>query len=449
MRSRAASTRVTDGTAICEVWDGERFVTVPARTAYWHDERDRRRCTAAVASSRRLRTTCTSRPTATRGRRRSVRGRPARARGAADPTTRAPTLDRGRGVAPRVARCRGLRRARGHGRASRCHDDAVLARSRRLLGASRGRRTSRKYQARTFGVQRSTDARRSGSTAIARTCRMLAQRALHCSDGHKRVPKRVLNAAPHLQEAFLDGLQPRRRPQGRPRDRPVQVVPHDVADARCRPRLAGPHYAGSPRQHLPASPVRSAAATSYLINLGSGLTSREQGRPPSQAAGRGAPVERRPTRVDVRPRDRDRPVRRRRRLRRHPQLARVVGWSSCRARSAHGVAADQAGPDRRAVARQPRRGARLGLRRRLRRGDVADAAAGRARRLRRRQPDRRTRSGGSARSPSSTSASSGRTTCAIDERFMRPAEVDLLIGDADEGEGRARLAAADDASRSS
>ena len=36
------------------------------------------------------------------------------------------------------------------------------------------------------------------------------------------------------------------------------------------------------------------------------------------------------------------------------------------------------------VARQPRRPARLGLRRRLRRGDVADAAAGRGRRLRHR-----------------------------------------------------------------
>ena len=41
------------------------------------------------------------------------------------------------------------------------------------------------------------------------------------------------------------------------------------------------------------------------------------------------------------------------------------------------VAADQAGPPGRAGAGQPRRPARLGLRRRLRRGDVADAAAGR------------------------------------------------------------------------
>ena len=45
---------------------------------------------------------------------------------------------------------------------------------------------------------------------------------------------------------------------------------------------------------------------------------------------------------------------------------------------------DQARAAERAAARQPRRPARLGLRRRLRRGHVADAAAGRARRLRRR-----------------------------------------------------------------
>ena len=110
---------------------------------------------------------------------------------------------------------------------------------------------------------------------------------------------------------------------------------------------------------------------------------------------------------------------------------------------------DQARAGRRAAARQPRRRARLGLRRRLRRGDVAHAPAGRARRLRRRHRTRRTRSASSARSPSGTSASAGRTTSCIDERFMRPAEVDLLVGDATQGAGGARLGAADVASRSS
>ena len=49
----------------------------------------------------------------------------------------------------------------------------------------------------------------------------------------------------------------------------------------------------------------------------------------------------------------------------------------------HGVARIAAGLRRQAAARQPRRPARLGLRRRLRAGHVADAPAGRARRLRR------------------------------------------------------------------
>ena len=60
-----------------------------------------------------------------------------------------------------------------------------------------------------------------------------------------------------------------------------------------------------------------------------------------------------------------------------------------------GVARIKLGLRRRAAARQPRRPARLGLRRRLRRGDVADAPAGRAGRLRRRAPARRTRSASS------------------------------------------------------
>ena len=66
---------------------------------------------------------------------------------------------------------------------------------------------------------------------------------------------------------------------------------------------------------------------------------------------------------------------------------------------------DQARPRRRAAPRRPRRAARLELRRRRRRGDVADAPAGGGRRLRglqRGEPDR-ARAGGRRPSPSSTS----------------------------------------------
>ena len=90
---------------------------------------------------------------------------------------------------------------------------------------------------------------------------------------------------------------------------------------------------------------------------------------------------------------------------------------------------DQARQARRAAPRQPRRQARLGLRQGLRRGDVADAPAGRARRLRDRdgrdqhRPALRRGRLRPGRHPA------GRTTSCIDDAFKRPAEVDLLVGD--------------------
>ena len=84
----------------------------------------------------------------------------------------------------------------------------------------------------------------------------------------------------------------------------------------------------------------------------------------------------------------------------------------------------------RAADGQPRRRARLGLRRRLRAGDVADAPAARAERLRRRH--RRGALGpralpGRVR-PGRASTTSA--TCAVDPALYRPAEVDHLLGDA-------------------
>ena len=79
-----------------------------------------------------------------------------------------------------------------------------------------------------------------------------------------------------------------------------------------------------------------------------------------------------------------------------------------------GVARIKLGLAEHAVARQSRRAARLGLRRRLRAGDVADAAAGRAGRLRHRDRRERTRCASWWRSRSATSASTGRSTCELD-----------------------------------
>ena len=82
-----------------------------------------------------------------------------------------------------------------------------------------------------------------------------------------------------------------------------------------------------------------------------------------------------------------------------------------------------------AQAGQPRGAPRLGLRRRLRRRDVAHAAAGRARRLRDRARARRGRCGSCARWRSRQSVSTTGTSSTHDTKFDRPAEVDLLVGD--------------------
>ena len=94
-----------------------------------------------------------------------------------------------------------------------------------------------------------------------------------------------------------------------------------------------------------------------------------------------------------------------------------------------GVARIKLGLANEAAARQPRRAARLGLRRRLRRRDVADAAAGRAGRLRRSAPGDTCRCASSARWRSRASASTISDYVKQDPTFFRPAEVDLLVAD--------------------
>ena len=97
----------------------------------------------------------------------------------------------------------------------------------------------------------------------------------------------------------------------------------------------------------------------------------------------------------------------------------------------------QARPAGRAGARRPRPQARLGLRRRLRRGHVGDAPAGRARRLRgrHRRDAQRARSSSSWPSPPPGSTTGARYV-RQDPRFFRPAEVDLLVGDATKARDR-------------
>ena len=91
-------------------------------------------------------------------------------------------------------------------------------------------------------------------------------------------------------------------------------------------------------------------------------------------------------------------------------------------------------------ARQPRLRARLGVRRRLRRGDVAHAPAGRARRLRgRHRRDAHDPRVPRRRVPPARATTTGSRSCSRTPRFERPAEVDLLMGDATQGAREARL----------
>ena len=91
-----------------------------------------------------------------------------------------------------------------------------------------------------------------------------------------------------------------------------------------------------------------------------------------------------------------------------------------------------------ALPRQPRRPARLGLRPRVRRGDVADAPAGRARTTTSSRPARCTRSASSSRGRVRLVGLDWQEYVRIDQRYFRPTEVDHLLGDASR-RARARL----------
>ena len=108
--------------------------------------------------------------------------------------------------------------------------------------------------------------------------------------------------------------------------------------------------------------------------------------------------------------------------------ARAAARPSSRARSRRAVARIAQGKQEQALPRQPRRRARLGFRRRLRRGDVAHAAGRHARRLR----DRHRRGTHGARVLRAAFRHVGldwEKYVEVDQRYHRPAEVDFLLGD--------------------
>ena len=106
-----------------------------------------------------------------------------------------------------------------------------------------------------------------------------------------------------------------------------------------------------------------------------------------------------------------------------------------------GVARIKLGLANGAAPGQPRRQARLGLRRRLRPGHVADAPAGPARRLRHRHRRDALGRASWSRTAFGCVGLDWRKYVVQDPALIRPAEVDLLVGDAEQGQARAGLGA--------
>ena len=99
-----------------------------------------------------------------------------------------------------------------------------------------------------------------------------------------------------------------------------------------------------------------------------------------------------------------------------------------------GIAAILAGRDRAPLPRQPRRQARLGLRGRVRRGDVARCSSSPSRTTTSSRPARCTRSASCARSPSASSGSIGNATSGSTSATSDRPRWTILCGDASKAE---------------
>jgi GDPmannose 4,6-dehydratase len=189
------------------VWDGERFVRVLARTAYWYDG------PTAVVHGRGgvIESTRDHVHITTTGDREAV----SLAEGDRLVLAEQPPQTLGTVMTREEAWLLGILAAEGYvseaGKARiTCHDDAILAEAASCWERVSGG-TSVKYVGAesAFSDRRTPTLRLNGNAPYLRMLR----RELYCSDRHKRVPKRILNAAPHVQEAFLvaynlgDGLR--------------------------------------------------------------------------------------------------------------------------------------------------------------------------------------------------------------------------------------------------
>ncbi|CAA9380925.1 MAG: GDP-mannose 4,6-dehydratase, partial [uncultured Nocardioides sp.] len=197
---------------------------------------------------------------------------------------------------------------------------------------------------------------------------------------HRRPHRHVQPAAGAARRPARRGLQPGRRLVRR------LLLGQRGPDHR-RHRQGRAHHAGGGAPALRRPPRRRPGRRALLPGLELGDVRRLPRVAAARAHAAVAAVAVRREQGVRPPHDHQLPrVLRHARLLGHPLQPRVAaaGRGVRDAQGQQGGGGDQPGPGRRAGARQPRGPARLGLRRRLRRGDVADAPAGGARRLRHR-----------------------------------------------------------------
>jgi GDPmannose 4,6-dehydratase len=200
LRKDTPVTRVQiDGPDGLEVWDGERFVEVLARSAYWHDGE------SVVVHGRGgvIETTPehvhftpegeTEAGTLVAGERIVLAAQP--------DSTLQTTVSHEEAWLLGFLVAEGHIAARGTGRIT-CNDEEALDEAATLWRRVAGGESVKYLGAKSaFSERRCLTLRLDGNPPYLRMLR----KEIYLPDGHKRVPKRILNAAPDLQEAFLDG----------------------------------------------------------------------------------------------------------------------------------------------------------------------------------------------------------------------------------------------------
>ena len=255
-----------------EIWDGDGWTKVLARTAYWHDGE------SVVLHGRGgiLETTPDHDTFTDQGEERHgqdfTTGDTLRLARQPDPTLLTTLTEDEAWLLGAFAAEGFVDRESGALRIT-CHDEAFLAHAascwERISGG-----TSVKYEGATsaFNDRRCPTVRFNGNRLYGR---MLRQE-LYCKDGHKRVPKRILNAAPHLQVAFLDAYN-----QGDGLRAGHGVDPFKSFRTNSPTLAAGliwlARTALGRRVSVYLQPGALGGGESYLVNLSSGRTPGKKG----------------------------------------------------------------------------------------------------------------------------------------------------------------------------